>query len=273
MASGAEVFGHYDDLKGKKVLVTGASGGIGKAAAVGFGLNGAHVVVLSRSAERLKLVVEEIEAAGGKGDYVVADLENPADWTRCISESLQKLGGGLDVLVCNGPGTVGVMKERPNSVEAFQQAFTVNVLATVALINTALPRLIDAKGCVIHVSSGAAVRPYPNMAAYCAAKAAADAAMQNFALVYAKKGVRFNSILPGATRTPAMEESRRNYNVQEAEFAKISPNHRLAGPEEQAAAILFLASKAAGYVTGVQLPVDGGFLVTSWSSVSHMLQI
>eukprot|EP00897_Mesotaenium_endlicherianum_P009073 jgi/Mesen1/8194/ME000044S07456 len=263
---------HVPDDDSGGGMPAGASGGIGRAAALGFGANGAHVVILGRSAERLQPVVEEIEKLGGKGFSVEANLEKPADWERSIRESVEKLGGGLDVLVINGPGTVDVMKAKPDSVEAFQAAMNVNVLATVALVNTALPRLIASKGCVVHVSASAAQRPYPGMAAYCAAKAAADAFVQNYALVYAKKGVRFNSILPGATRTPAMEESKRTFGVEEAVFAKISPNHRLADAAEQAAAILFLSSRAGGYVTGVQLPVDGGFLLTSWSSTSHMLQ-
>ncbi|MFJ4620664.1 glucose 1-dehydrogenase [Streptomyces sp. NPDC088812] len=241
-------------LEGKVALVTGASRGIGRSIAERLGADGARVIVNYRSdAEAAAQVVSSVERAGGRAAAVRADVRDP-DELRGLFETAEQSYGGLDLLVAN----VGVARFAPladATDEDFELMFTTNTRATFMALREAARRLRDG-GRIVVVSSGAAVTARPASGLYAASKAAGDLLMRTAAKELGPRGITVNSVLPGATRTDALEAGMTPERL-EATRAQ-TPLGRLGEPADIAAVVAFLVSDAGGWITGQTLHAGGG---------------
>ena len=244
----------------KVVIVTGSSIGIGFAAAQSFAKEGAHVVLCARNEGRLKDAAAKIEQAGGNVSYRVVDLEQTEDFQKLIEDTAEQ-HGRLDVLVNNAAVTCHRMIDAM-TLEDWRKNFSVTADATFVGTKTAMSIMVtqDQGGAIVNVSSSCGSRSTVGVSGYSAAKAAQDSFSNCAAMEGAAKGVRVNSVVPGSVMTAAVEAATAgNAQVQKMIDSSI-PMLRSGQPEEIAAAILFLASDEASFITGVELPVDGGKL-------------
>ena len=258
-------------LDGKRVLVTGSTGGIGEGIAKGFAQEGATVIVNGRREDEANRVAAEIEAAGGKALVAVGDLSTDEGVAGVLKRITGDLGG-LDILVNNAAGG-----EHQNDMEApavvWLDSFNVNVLSMVRLIQKVLPGMKEQGwGRIINISSAAAVQPSPGMGVYATTKAAVNNLTVTLAQSMQTDGVTINTVSPGAIITPAMVEFAREQGMgstweeAEAAFAKMMPDtfpfKRMGKVYEIANVVIFLASPAASYIHGANIRVDGGYVPT-----------
>jgi 3-oxoacyl-[acyl-carrier protein] reductase len=243
------------NLSGKTALVTGASRGIGRAIALSLAKNGAQVLVhYSRSEKEAEAVISEIRQAGGKADKVTADLR-AADGPHALAERVRAIiGGRLDILVANaGVSTAATIEE--TTVEAFDDMFAVNVRAPFFLVQQLLPSLCKGSSVVL-LSSLAAHASVGTLSAYSATKGAIDTLVKHFASALGERGIRVNAVAPGVVPTDmssfAKTDAGRDFSLS------IQALKRMATPDDIAAAVTFLGSDDARWITGDTLRVDGG---------------
>jgi NAD(P)-dependent dehydrogenase (short-subunit alcohol dehydrogenase family) len=244
-------------LKGRRVLVTGASRGIGLAIARTFVAEGASVAICARGESRLKEVAEEL-AAGGATVHAQAVDVGDGDALREFVDASAVALGGLDVIVANTSASVG------RGAEAWQQSFDIDLMGLVVLIQAATPHLERAgAGAVVAIATTSALEAgaLPTANSYAALKAAViqHASAQSHAL--GAKGIRVNAVSPGPVYFEGGDWEKIKVgmpDLYEAALASAALG-RLGSPEDVANAVVFLASPAAGHVTGVNLVVDGGF--------------
>ena len=243
-----------DSLKGKVALITGASRGIGRAIAERLSQQGAAVVVnYATQANEAARLVSEIESAGGKALAIQADIGRVSEVVRLMDESLAHFGK-LDILVNNA----GLMFTKPVSTvtEAeFDLIFAVNVKGTFFACQQAATRLADG-GRIINVSSSTTARIMPNYAAYVATKGAVEQLTRSLAGELGARRITVNVISPGPTETELFTAGKTPEQIKQ--FAQASAFGRLGQPMEIADVVAFLASDAAGWVTGQNLRVNGG---------------
>ncbi|KAK9905602.1 hypothetical protein WJX75_002844 [Coccomyxa subellipsoidea] len=259
----------FPDLKGKRVLVTGGSAGIGKATAKAFDANGCFVAVLGRTLKRLDAVAKQLK----HGVPIVADLTKEEDLKRAVAEAIEKLGG-LDILINNGGD--GTRDIDGKDEAAFISFFKLHVTGHLTLIRAAEEELIKNKGAVVNISSVMAIISAEDDIAYGVAKAAQDKLTKDLAFKFAPKGVRINSVLPGVINTEAQDGNAQAMGVTKdellAQYASLHAVRRVGEPQEIASTIVFLASNAASFITGVNLPVDGGATLGYWFNKTPSLE-
>ncbi|KAL0044428.1 hypothetical protein WJX82_006022 [Trebouxia sp. C0006] len=269
-------YAQHPDLVGKRILVTGSSSGIGKAVALAFATQASagnecqtKICVMSRSKTRLQAVVDEIEKLGAEGFAVAGDLTKGSDCQSAVEEAAS-LMGGLDVLINNGSccSDLGVEHYGMADEIEFLENYKTHVASAVIMMQAALPHLIKSRGTIVNMSSMMSQTNKTIQMAYNASKTMEDAVTRNFAMLHAKNGVRINSVNPGYVLTDVYDRLARDENktraAMEAMTAVQHPLGRNARVEEVASVVLFLASQAASFITGVSIPVDGGGLLTSW---------
>jgi NAD(P)-dependent dehydrogenase (short-subunit alcohol dehydrogenase family) len=243
-------------FKGRVALITGASSGIGRATALRFAAAGAQVVLVGRDRAAL-----DETAAGMPGDHavVVADLTRAEHCSRVVSEAVEA-AAQLDVLI-NAAGIIGSGDLGSTTLVDWSAMMRINLDAPFLTMQAALPHLAETGGNVVNVSSVTGVRAFPGVLAYCVSKAGIDQLTRCAALELAPRGVRVNAVNPGVV----VSNLHRRGGMQEAayeaflEHSKTThPLGRVGTPEDIAAAITYLASDDAGWVTGVTLSLDGG---------------
>ncbi len=242
-------------LKGKGVIVTGASKGIGRAIALAFAAEGAHVAICARGAEALESTRAEIAKLGGKVHAATCDVGNGAALNAFLDGAHAALGR-VDVLI-NNPSGFGVT----DNEEGWAASLAVDVMAPVRATWKVVPWLeAQGGGAVIHISSISGMEAsLPGVAAYAAVKAALISHSKSMAMELAPKGIRVNCIAPGSIDFPGgfwenvHKENKAFYDM----VLSSIPFGRMGKPEEVANAVVFLASTKASWVSGVLLPVDG----------------
>ncbi|HTJ94700.1 MAG TPA: SDR family oxidoreductase [Pararobbsia sp.] len=242
-------------LFGKTALVTGASRGIGRATALALASAGAKVLVHYGNAEKeADAVVAEIRNAGGHAEKIGANLR-AADGAHSLAQRVRAIvGDRLDILVANA----GIANDAPIetlTVEAFDDLFAVNVRAPYFLVQQLLPILGNGSSVVL-LSSLAARAAVGTLSAYAATKGAIDTLVKHFAQTLGERGIRVNAIAPGIVETDmshfAKTDAGRDYAFG------IQAMKRIAQPDDIGAAVAFLASDGARWITGDTLRVDGG---------------
>lgn len=242
-------------LTGKTALVTGASRGIGRASALALAKAGAQVLVhYGNSEAAADAVVAEIRQAGGKAEKIAADLRL-ADGPHTLAQRARAIvGGRLDILVANA-GISHAASIEDTTIEAFDDLFAVNVRAPFFLVQQLLPVMCKGSS-VILLSSLAAHAALGTLAAYASTKGAVDTLVKHFAAALGARGIRVNAVAPGIVPTDMS-----NFAKSDAgrEFAiGIQALKRMAEPADIGAAVAFLASDEARWITGDTLHVDGG---------------
>lgn len=246
------------DLTGRKALVTGASRGIGRAIALAFAQAGADVVVLARDEERLREVSGAARAAGADRVIVIpADVTDHAALAAAVGSAAEQLDG-LDILVNNAGGNSFAVPLATMRMSGWQRNFALNVESVAVACQAAFPALAaGGSASVINVSSVVALLGAPLMSHYAAAKAAVVSLTKSLAIEWAHAGIRVNALLPGWVETDLTEFLRVSPEGEQALLSRV-PFGRWARPEEIAEPAVFLASSAAGFMTGQALVVDGG---------------
>jgi NAD(P)-dependent dehydrogenase (short-subunit alcohol dehydrogenase family) len=245
-------------LTGKVAIVTGASSGIGHAAAKLFAQEGARVVVCARGRPGLDALVKEIEAAGGEAVAVTGDVADEATATALVETATEHFGG-LDIAF-NNAGTLGEMGPAADvSLAGWRETIETNLTSAFLAAKYQLPAMTHrGGGSLIFTSTFVGhTAGMPGMAAYAASKAGLIGLTQVLAAEYGEKGIRVNAVLPGGTDTP-LGKVVADSAEKRAFVASLHALGRIARPEEIAQTVLHLASDASSFITGAAIVVDGG---------------
>ena len=251
-----------DHIKGKKVIITGASSGIGRATAERFLSEGASVALVGRREGALEDIASRT-ASGEKAFIIAADLSDERQSERCIAQALEMMGG-LDVMV-NAAGILKAGRIEDTTLEGWDEMMNLNLRSVFHLMKLAVPHLERSRGNIVNVSSVTGPRSFPGVLAYCVSKAAVDQLTRCAALELAAKGIRVNEVNPGVVVTELHRAGGMNDEAYAAflEHSKTThPLGRVGQPEEVADLIYFLASDRASWITGATVSIDGGRALT-----------
>jgi NAD(P)-dependent dehydrogenase (short-subunit alcohol dehydrogenase family) len=251
-------------LKGKIALITAAASGIGRAAAVLFAREGAAVAVADIDKGRISDTLGEIKGVGGRGHGIPCDLTRDADSRRIVRETVDAFGG-LDIL-WNNVGHPGPGRVEDIHLDDYDMAMTLNVRSVLITTSEAIPAMrARGGGSIVFTSSIAGIYGSPFSPVYSAAKFGVTGLTKSLALRLAADKIRVNCVCPAPIDTPMLDifmgrpdvEANKHENL--ARMKQAVPLGRVGTPMEVAHAGLFLASDEASYITGVALPVDGGY--------------
>lgn len=259
------------DLRGKNALVCGSTQGLGLASAIELGLLGANVILFSRNEEKLKAAVELLDRSKGQQhDFIVADFLFPDKVKAALDEFMRAYKKPMHILINNSGGPKGgpALAAKP---EEFIQAFNNHLIVNHKLVQALVDGMKAEKfGRIINIISTSVKQPIPNLGVSNTIRAAVANWSKTLAAELAPFGITVNNVLPGFTRTSRYDSivddrsEKSGLSPEEVEKQIIStiPAGRIGEPGEFAAAVAFLCSPAAAYITGINLPVDGGRLGT-----------
>jgi len=253
------------DLRGKRAVVGGSTQGIGKASAIELALLGATVTLLSRNEEMLKAVVKELPTPAGQvHDYLVADFNNP-DQLKSVIEKFAK-NSPVQILINNtgGPPAGQAIDAAP---EEFIKALTSHLICNQILVQAVVDGMKrSGYGRIINIISTSVKVPLKGLGVSNTTRGAVANWSKTLSIELAPFGITVNNVLPGSTMTGRLdslikskaEKAGKSYDEIKREMIAEVPAGRISEPHEVAAAVAFLASPAAGYINGINVPVDGG---------------
>lgn len=253
------------DLTGKRAIVCGSTQGIGKASALELARMGAHITLLARNEDKLRDVVRELEASGQREhDYIVADFGDPSRLRSKVEEYLA--GKMVHILINNtgGPAPGPLLDASP---EAFLDAYTHHLVCNQLLAQAVVPIMKRAGyGRIVNIISTSVKAPLRNMGVSNTTRGAVANWAKTLSFEVAAFNITVNNVLPGATMTNRLESIMQARAMQtgksleeiKALTASEVPAARIGTADEVAAAVAFLASPAASYINGINIPVDGG---------------
>jgi meso-butanediol dehydrogenase / (S,S)-butanediol dehydrogenase / diacetyl reductase len=247
-------------LDGKVALITGSTTGIGEATARCLAEAGAVVMISGRNSTRGQAVADSLHSAGTKTEFVQSDLRVAGACEALVEATVQKFGR-IDILV-NNAGILYTANALETTDEQWLDTMAVNVNALFFMSRAAIARMKGVGGVIINVASEWGLNGEPRHVAYCASKGAVVQITRCLALDHAADNIRVNSVCPGEIHTQMVDDILAAKGGDAAENLKALasgiPMRRLASPKEVGQVICFLASREASYITGVNLPVDGG---------------
>lgn len=253
------------NLNNKYALVCGSTQGIGKATAKLLAEEGANIILVARNEEKLKQVIYELSNKEQYHSYVVADFSNPNELQQKVAQHLKKIGT-CHILINNtgGPPSGAILNA---SLNEFEIAFTRHLKCNQVLAQTVIPYMKnEGYGRVVNIISTSVKEPIEGLGVSNTIRGAVGNWSKTLATEVAKFNITVNNVLPGFTKTERLMEiikikaEKEHTSVEEmSEIMKnYAPAKRFAEPSEVANAIIFLASEAASYITGINIPVDGG---------------
>ena len=241
-------------LKDKTAIITGGGTGIGLATAHAFCKEGAKVILFGRRKEKLEKANEKL---GGSAIIVQGDMINNNDLDKLINETLHNFKK-IDILV-NNAGLFNGSPLHEISDSQWDEIMDINIRSVFQLTRRVLPVMLSQKyGSIIHISSILGLIAVPQVAAYNVSKGALNQFSRSIAVEYGSSGIRSNSICPGLIATDMTADLMKDADLMK-EWSKEYPIGRFGKPEDVANACLYLASDESSFVTGITLPVDGGF--------------
>ncbi len=246
------------DLGGKTALVTGGNGGIGLGIARGLARAGANIVVAARNASKTEEAVCDITSLGVKAVGVTMDVLDENSVSDGVSAAVSRFGG-IDILVNNAG--IGIRKPPQDySLEEWQQVVGINLDGTFLCSREVYPHMKSAGGGkIINIGSMTSVFGSDWVAAYSASKGGVVQLTKSLAVAWAADNIQVNAILPGWIHTDLTAPIRDQFTDRYEYIRSRIPHGRWGEPDEMGGAAVFLASAASDYVTGVSLPVDGGY--------------
>jgi NAD(P)-dependent dehydrogenase (short-subunit alcohol dehydrogenase family) len=247
---------------GKVALVTGSASGIGRAAAIAFATAGARVVVstganVAGGEETVRAILE----SGGEATFIRADVSSAAEVIALIDGTVATFGG-LDCAVNNAGITGSTLPTADLDDDEWDAIIGVNLKGVFLSMKHQIRQMLaqGTGGAIVNVSSVAGLVASRINPAYCASKHGVVGLTRKAAMDYAARGIRVNAVAPGVIQTPMVDRLHGGDPAKIAAMTALEPVGRFGTPEEAAAAIVWLCSPAASFVTGIAMPVDGGFL-------------
>lgn len=249
-------------LVGKSAVITGASTGIGRACALRFAREGARLVLADVQDAEGEALRDEIERGGGACCYLHTNVARRSDAERAIDHCVERYGG-IDILFCNAGVTLPKPLHESSDAE-IEQLLGVNLMAVLYAARHAIPLMLaqSSGGTMLFTASKTGLVAQTDSPVYCASKGAVVMLAKALALDYATRGIRVNALCPGIIDTPMLRQfagSRPDPAAAWASYAEAQPMGRLGTADECADAALWLVSGEASFITGVALPIDGGF--------------
>lgn len=248
------------DLDGKVAIVTGASAGIGRAAALALAAEGAAVVTADVDAARGEQVAAEINDKGGKALFVRTDVSDDAQVEAMVRAAVEAFGG-LD-LAFNNAGIEGTPAPTHECTpQNWQRTLAVNLTGVWSCMRHEIPHMLErGGGSIVNCASVAGLVGFPTIPAYVASKHGIIGLTRTAALEYAEAGIRVNAVCPGVIDTEMVERFTGGQEAAEAAMIAMEPVGRMGRPEEIAGAVVWLCSDRSSFTTGQALAVDGGFV-------------
>ncbi len=240
-------------VNNQRVIITGGGSGLGRAMVRLFAGQGAHVIITGRRKHLLEEAVKEIEGSVEYYEHDVADVSTHCEFIASVEKN-----GPIDVLINNAGINMKTPLEEVKD-EDFSNIINTNLNGLFALSREAAKVMIPRKrGCIINITSMTAIYGIPKVNAYTASKTGVLGLTRSMAVDLAEHGIRVNAIAPGFIDSPMLRKAFNSDKNRERRVLERTPMHKLGSPDDIAHAALFLASDAAQFITGVNLPVDGG---------------